>query len=49
MSALRGLGRPAMKGLAAALEEGRVTPPFRRSQLRGNVPDELLEAVVGEL
>lgn len=46
---LRKLGRPAMKGLAAALDEGRVLPPFRRSQLRGRVPDELLEGLVGEL
>jgi phosphatidylserine/phosphatidylglycerophosphate/cardiolipin synthase-like enzyme len=49
MSTLRELGRPAMKGLAAALEGGRVAPPFRRNQLRGHVPDELLEGVVGEL
>ncbi len=48
MSMLLGLGRPAMKGLAAALDGGRLAPPCRRSQLRGHVPDELLEGVVGE-
>ncbi|MCZ6691781.1 MAG: DISARM system phospholipase D-like protein DrmC [Planctomycetota bacterium] len=49
MSALRGLGCPTMKGLAAALERGRVAPPFRRSQMQGHVPDEMLEGVLGEL
>ena len=49
MSALRGLGRPAMKGLAAALEGGSVAPPFQRSQLRGHAPDELAEELLGEL
>jgi len=49
MSALRKLGRPAMNGLATALERGRVTPPFRRSQLRGHVQDDLLGAVCEEL
>ena len=49
MSALRGLGRPAMKGLAAALEGERVVPPFQRSQLQGHVPDEQLQAVLVEL
>ena len=49
MSALRGLGRPAMKGLAAALEGGRIAPPFRRSQLLGHVPDELAEGILGDL
>lgn len=48
MSALRGLGRPAMKGLAAALEGGRVAPPFLRSQLSRHVPDDLVEGVLGE-
>jgi len=49
MSALRGLGRPAMKGLAAALEGGRVAPPFRPNQLQGCVPAELLEGILEEL
>ncbi len=49
MSALRGLGRPAMKGLAAALEGGRIAPPFRRSQLLGQVPEELAEGILGQL
>ena len=49
MSALRGLGRPAMKGLAAALEGGSVAPPFQRSQLQGHAPDELVKEVLGEL
>ncbi len=49
MSVLRGLGRPSMRGLAAALEGGRVAPPFHRSQLQGNVPDEVVEEVLNEL
>ena len=49
MSALRGLGRPTMRGLASAIEGGRVAPPYNRSQLQGNVPDEVLEEVLGEL
>ena len=49
MSVLRRLGRPNMVGLATALAGGRVVPPFRRSQLRGHVPDQLLDGVVDEL
>ena len=49
MSVLRRLGRPNMVGLAAALVEGRIAPPFRRSQLLGHVPDQLLDGVLDEL
>ena len=49
MSALRSLGRPNMVGLAAALTEGRIAPPFLRSQLLGHVPDKLLDGVLNEL
>lgn len=49
MSVLRRLGRPNMVGLAAALAGERVAPPFRRSQLRGHVPDDLLDGVLDEL
>lgn len=38
-----------MKGLAAALDGGRVAPPYRESQLRGQVPDELVEGILREL
>jgi len=49
MSVLRRLGRPAMKGLAAALEGGRVTSPYRHNQLVGHVPDVMVEGVIEEL
>ena len=49
MSSLRRLGRPAMQGLASALEAGRVVPPYRPDQLRGQVPKGLAGAVVGDL
>ncbi len=49
MSSLRALGRPAMKSLASALEGGRLAVPFRRSQLRGQVPEELVDEVLQEL
>ena len=49
MSVLRRLGRPNMVGLAAALAGRRIAPPFRRSQLLGHVPDQLLDGVLDEL
>ena len=49
MSALSGLGRPAMKELATALEGGRVAAPFDRSQLRRHMSDDLVEGILDEL
>ena len=49
MSAMRGLGRPAMTGLAAALDAGSVAPPFHRSQLLRQIPEELVQGVRDEL
>ncbi len=48
-SAFCGLGRPAMNALAEALEGGRIAPPFRDSQVRGQVPDELVEGILDEM
>ena len=49
MSVLRHLGHPNLVGLADALGGGRIAPPFRRSELRGHVPDRLLDGVLDEL
>ena len=49
MSALSGLGRPAMKDLATALEGGHVAAPFSRSQLLRHMSDELAGGVLEEL
>lgn len=46
---LRGLGRTALLALAAALEGGRLTPPFRASALVVLVPEGLVEGVRAEL
>jgi len=40
---MRALGRPAMKGLAAALDAGSGAPPFHRSQLLRQIPEELVQ------
>ncbi len=48
-SVLRQLGRPALVSLAQALEAERLKPSFSSGQLRGQVPEELLETVHAEL
>ncbi len=48
-SVLRRLGRPALISLAQALEAERLKASFSSSQLRGLVPEELLEPVRAEL
>jgi phosphatidylserine/phosphatidylglycerophosphate/cardiolipin synthase-like enzyme len=49
VSALRELGRSAMKSLAEALEGGRLTVPFSSNQLRKHIPNELVDSVQSEL
>ena len=48
-SALRQLNRPALVGLARALEAQRLEPSLSSAQLDGQVPAELLEGVRAEL
>jgi phosphatidylserine/phosphatidylglycerophosphate/cardiolipin synthase-like enzyme len=38
-----------MKGLAAALESGNVAPPFHKSQLLRQIPEELVKGILYEL
>lgn len=49
MFAFRNLGRPAMLGLAAALEGRQITPPFDPIQLQGHIPGFLIESLFNEL
>ena len=49
MSELHRLGRPAMRGLAAALDGQRIAPPFNRGHLRGQVSDDLVDVILSEL
>ena len=46
---LHRLSRPALEGLATALECGRAQPPFTGAQLRGHVPDGMREEVAAWL
>lgn len=46
---LRKLGRPALVSLAVGLDSGWLKPSFRRAQLQGQVPEDLIRPVQSEL
>ena len=49
MSPFHTLSRPALIGLAAALETGRLTAPFYAATLTGHVPAAMRHDVAAEL